>query len=398
MKLKRIGLGILTAAFVFTLVGCSNDPQKEFVDALYSTEQSTFNAAKFEMSIDNIDFSSDEDDSAYTAMMVSQLENITVDGSYALNQDDETMEMEMNLNALGQTLPLQFVIQKEKMYLSASFFSGAVDIANALQYPIDISASDLKKLDGKYIDVGEVGSEFTDGASSSSDVAAAAGTVNDKELQDKLRKLMESFDKKTFTKKDDVITHIFTKKEITQIAEVIMESLEDSKSGKTDKSSVDITEMFSEGLEDLSVELSINTKSSAMSYKFNMVIKDETTDMDLTLSMKMTPQKNTEKISVPSKKNVLTTDEFDAIISSIYGSAMGRSADSSYYDDLYGDLYEDEDYAFTDEEFDQLIESIEMYPEEITQEDADELRDSGSLIFSKDQMKRLNEALDKALL
>lgn len=394
MKLKKVGLGILTSAVIFTLGACGSDPRKEFTDAYFS-EKTEYNAGKFEMGIDNFDFSSDDEGSAYVNMFANQLEAVTLDGSYAMNEDDQTMEMEMNLNALGETLPFQFVVAKEKMYLSTSFFSGALDIAKSFQYPIDISKADLKKLEGKYIDLGEVTSELTE-ETKEEDVLDSSELFADEAYLKEMREVINTFDKDTFVKKGDVITHVFTKKEILKILEVTQAYAKENGDKETAKSIKEGIKTFKNDLDDMSFTMELNTKTDAAFASIMMAFADDTTEMSLTFTVKMTPQKNKEKITAPDKKNVLSTTEFEELLGAIYGSTVDDTDYSSYYDDLYGDAAADEEIS--DDYVDQLIEIIEEYPEEITPEYAEELRNNGPLIFNDDQMKRINDALDAALL
>ncbi|MFD2385774.1 hypothetical protein [Enterococcus rivorum] len=83
MKFKKLVLGITLSLLVFSLVACGSDPRKEFVEAMYSTDMSDYNAAKFDMKIKDLTYNGDQGN-ATVRMVANQLKDMKINGTYAL--------------------------------------------------------------------------------------------------------------------------------------------------------------------------------------------------------------------------------------------------------------------------------------------------------------------------
>ncbi|MBP1046376.1 hypothetical protein I6N96_08770 [Enterococcus sp. BWM-S5] len=394
MKLKKWGLGILTTMSVFLLSGCWNDPRTEFIEALSNAGTSAAEASKFELSVEDFDYSSnDMNTNLYMSMFASQLKELSLDGSFASDEEKEVSETELNLKVYGQTLPFQFVTDEENMYLSTSFISGALEIAEAFQYPVNISQSDLDKLEGKFINVDNITDQLDDEDEDKEDEDSGSGF--DLALIKKMKEIMDIFEKDSFTKKDDVISHTFTKKEIIAVMDALKDYAKEAKDKESQKSFEDGIKTLKNSFDTLKIKVSVNTKTNKITSTVTMsyLYDDADTEMDLVLKIKITPQKKSGEINVPGKRDILSEERFQVIMDSIFATEEEEDeTDLDAYKDMYGDS------EYLDEYLDDLIEQIELYPELFTTEDADAMRENGPLIFDKDQMKRLTDALDKALL
>ncbi|WP_321385762.1 hypothetical protein [uncultured Enterococcus sp.] len=392
MKLKKWGLGVLSTVSVFLLSGCWNDPRTEFIEALSNVGSSAAEASKFEIGVEDFDYtSSDASSNLYMGMLASQIKGITLDGSFASDEEKEVSETELKLNMYGESIPFQFVTEKENMYLSTSFVTGALDIAEAFQYPVTISQSDLDKLEGKFINIDYITDQFDD--NSEDDDKDTDGGF-DLALIKKMKEIMDIFDKDSFTKKDDVISHTFTKKEIIAVMEALKDYAKEAKDKESQKTFQEGITALKSSFDTLKIKVSVNTKTNKVTSTVTMGYQDDTTDMgmDLVLKIKITPQKKSGEIKVPGKRDILSEERFQVIMDSIFAEEEEEEVDLDDYQDLYGDD------AYMDEYLDDLIEQIELNPDLFTSEEADALRENGPLVFDKDQMKRLNDALDKALL
>lgn len=145
MRLKKYVVGIFTVVAIFLLAACGSDPRKDFTKALFSIKGDDYNAASFKMKIKDLSYDGDEG-GAYVKMIASQLKDMSIDGKYAIDDKTDTMKMDITANLFGEKLPFQFVGNEDNYYMSTSFVSGLIDLANSFDYPIELSKSDLNKL------------------------------------------------------------------------------------------------------------------------------------------------------------------------------------------------------------------------------------------------------------
>lgn len=405
MKMKKYMLGIITGIAIFLLAACGSDPRKDFTKELLNSKGEEYNAASFKMKIKDLTYDGDEG-GAYFKMFASQLKDMSLDGKYAIDDKKDTMEMEITANLFGEKLPFQFVGSKDKYYMSTSFVSGVLDIANSFNYPIELSKSDLNKLKGKYIDIAEAGDTLSSGKLDEKTNPIKNKTfanAEDSKMGRELKKMIESFDKKSFKKDNDVVTHTFTKKEIIQIMEKIDEVAKEDKDYKKSGDQKEMKETIKSlknDMDKMDVKVGINQKTKAVDMEMSLAATDdEEANMGIVMSISVTPQKNSKKIKRPSKKDIISQDELKDILSSVTGTGsddldLDLEDDSTDYSDLKDDP---EVQKVMDKQLDEMIKQIEANPSVITEENAKEARDGAEKIFNEEQMKKLNDALDKAL-
>ncbi|WP_086314077.1 hypothetical protein A5821_001649 [Enterococcus sp. 7F3_DIV0205] len=405
MKMKKYLLGIITGVAIFLLAACGSDPRKDFTKELFSSKGEEYNASSFKMKIKDLTYDGD-DGGAYVKMIASQLKDMSIDGKYAIDDKKEMMKMEITANLFGEKLPFQFVGNADKYYMSTSFVSGLMDLANSFGYPVELNKSELNKLKGKYIDLAKAGDTLTSG-----ELEKKTNPIKNKmftnaensKMGREIKKLIESFDKKTFTKDKDVVTHTFTKKEIIQIMEKIDEVAKENKDYKKSgdqKEMQDAIKSLKNDLDKMDIKISINQKTKAFDMEMSIAATDEEkAKMGIVMTIAVTPEKNSSKIKMPSKKEIISQDELDAILANITGT-ISDDSDVDLEDDSidYSDLKDDpEIQKLMDEQLDEMIKQIEANPSAITEENAKEAREGAKDIFNEEQMKKLNDALDKAL-
>lgn len=407
MKMKKYMLGIITGVVIFLLAACGSDPRKDFTKELLSSKGDDYNAASFKMKINDLSYDGDEG-GAYVKMIASQLKDMSIDGKYAIDDKKDMMEMEITANLFGEKLPFQFVGNKDKYYMSTSFVSGVMDLANSFNYPVELSKSDLNKLKGKYIDIAEAGDTLTSGELDKKTDPLKNKTFTNAEnskMSREIKRLIESFDKKSFTKDKDVVTHTFTKKEIIKIMEKIDEVAKEDKEYKKSGDQKEMKEAIKSlknDLDKMDIKVSINQKTKAVDMRMALAATDdEEANMSIDMTISVKPQKNSGKIKMPSKKEIISQDDLNGILSNLTGSISDDSdSDLDLDDDSidYSDLKDDpEIQKLMDEQLDEMIKQIEANPSAVTEENAKEVRDGAKTIFNDEQMKKLNDALDKAL-
>lgn len=396
-------MGIIIGVAIFLLAACGSDPRKEFTNELFSSKSKDYNAASFEMKIKDLTYDGD-DGGAYTKMIASQLKDMSIEGNYAIDDKKDTMEMEITANLFGEKLPFQFVGSKDNYYMSTSFVSGLLDLANSFGYPLELSKSDLNELKGKYIDIAQAGDTLT-----SSELSKPAKSSKNKtfmnaensKISRKIKKMIEGFDKKSFTKDKNIVTHTFTKKEIIKIVEELDEVAkgdEEYKKSGNAKEMKDIIKSLKNDLDKLDVKVSINEKTKAVDMEMALAATDEDdAEMSIIMTISTTPKKNSGKIKMPSKKEIISQDELEDILENITGA---DTEDYDLDDDSidYSDLTDDPDIqAMLDAQLDEMIKKIEANPEAVTEEKAKEVREEAKEYLNDKQMKKLNDALDQAL-
>nr|OTP48899.1 hypothetical protein A5881_002604 [Enterococcus termitis] len=355
------------------------------------------------MKIKDLSYDGDQG-GAYVKMMASQLKDMSLEGNYAIDDKEDTIEMEITANLFGEKLPFQFVGSKDNYYMSTSFVSGLLDLANSFGYPLELSKSDLKELKGKYIDIAQAGDTLTSGELDKKANTLKKNTFTNAEnskMGREVKKLIESFDKKSFTKDKDVVTHTFTKKEIIKIMEKIDEVAKEDKEYKksdNEKEMKDAIKSLKNDLDKMDMKVSINEKTKAVDMEMALAATDEDdAKMNIVMTISTTPKKNNGNIKMPSKKEIISQDELEDILENITGADTedyDLDEDSIDYSDLKDDP---EIQELMDAQLDEMIKQIEANPEAVTEEKAKEAREEAKEYLNDKQMKKLNDALDKAL-
>lgn len=408
MKMKKYVLSVFVSVAVFLLAACGADPRKEFVNELFDSQAGDASAGTFDMKIKDLTYEGDEG-GAYVNMIASQLKDMSIKGNYAYDEKKDVMELNITTELFGEKIPLEFVSQKDKYYLSTSFVNGALNLAKSFDYPLDLSKEDLAKLKGKFIDLGEAEETITSDKSAEKDNPLKDSGIKltqTSEMEKEIKKVILGFDKKSFKKEDNVVSHTFTKKELIKILEKMDEVAKADKDYKKeyekdglDKDVKDMIKGLKNDMDKADVKVNINQKSKARDMELNFSNTDENDNkFGMVLAMNMKPEKNDKKISVPSKKDLISEKELNDIFSKIMGSYLNNSGleDDAGLDGTFNSDDPDTQAAL-DEQLDEIIKGINENPEMVTAETAEEIRTSMKIIFNDEQMKKLNEALDNAL-
>ncbi|MTD37562.1 hypothetical protein GIX45_02715 [Erwinia sp. CPCC 100877] len=409
MKMKKYVLSVLVSGVVFLLAACGADPRKEFVNEMFDSKAEAASAASFDMKIKDLTYEGDEG-GAYVNMIASQLKDMSIKGNYAYDEKKDVMQMNITTELFGEKIPLEFVSQKDKYYLSTSFVNGALNLAKSFDYPLDLSKEDLAKIKGKFIDLGEAEETITSDKSDDKDNPLKNSGIKlaqTSEMEKEIKKLILGFDKKSFKKEENVVSHTFTKKEIIKILEKMDEVAKADKEYKKeyekdglDKDVKDMIKSLKKDVDKADVKVSLNQKSKARDMELSFSNTDENDNkVGMVLAMNMKPEKNDKKINVPSKKELISEDELNNIFSKIMGSYVDNAGLGEGDEGLDGTFDSDDPdtQAIIDEQLNEIIKEINENPEMITAETAEEIRTSAKVIFNDEQMKKLNEALDNVL-
>ncbi|MGX7244157.1 hypothetical protein ACWOC1_04850 [Enterococcus quebecensis] len=400
MKMKKYLLGMVVGVAVLLLAACGADPRKDFTKEVLNSKSEQYNAASFEMKINDFTYDGDER-GAYVKMFANQLKDMGINGSYTVDKKEESMEMEITANVFGKKLPFQFVGKKDKYYTSTSFVSGVLDLVKSFGYPGELSKDDLNKLEGKYIDVVDTLPSAKLDKKKNPLKNKLFVNPEDAKMAKEMKKLIESFDKKSFKNEKDIVTHTFTKAEIIKMMEKIDEVSKEDKDYKksgNEKELNDVIKTVKKDIKKMDIKVSVNKKTKATDFEISIeAVDNKKANLGMVMTISIKPQKNDKKIKIPSKKEVISEAELNEIFANIAGT---NSEEKELEDDSidYSALKDDPELQkMMDEQVNELIKKIEENPEMVTDDSANVIREKVKNIFNEEQMNKLNEAIDKAL-
>ncbi|WP_413522337.1 hypothetical protein [Brochothrix thermosphacta] len=121
--MKKIKLALLIILSVIILAGCGKSAKEEFFD--YTKKNVTENSSNdISMTIKDIKLTADMKDSPEANVMVTQLKDIKVTGSMQHDVSEKATNTKLNIEALGQKIPLEFISKNDDMYFSLDIFRG----------------------------------------------------------------------------------------------------------------------------------------------------------------------------------------------------------------------------------------------------------------------------------
>lgn len=340
MKFKRTLTGVLVGLSVLLLGACGkNNAQQEFADNFKTSIDSEYNASTFNLSLDDFNYSGGEDAFSIN-MLAAQLKNVKVEGSYAVDYENNSLESEMNFSILNQKFPIQIVGNKENLYMSTSFISGMYNIASAFNSSMSIPSSTISKLDGKYVDLLEMIEVQND--INLEDYFDVSDTKAADELNAALKKEILTFDKDSFKKSRDTLSHKFTKEECTKLFNVAMEHYKKDLDSEEKKQFEKAQKEYAKSLKDVnldySVAVKINTKTKQTESKIKVSLANpnkKSEKMTMAFKYVMELKKNKNAITMPKKSEVLTSDEIDEIMNSATNSRYDGEDSLGDYDSYF---------------------------------------------------------------
>jgi uncharacterized protein YggL (DUF469 family) len=396
MKLKKLLLGAVTITAIFFMTACGSDSREAFVNNLY--DQKEYNASETTMKINELSFEGGEDAATYN-LFANQLKDLSIEINTVVDQKKALTQSDATIKLLGQKIPFKMIGDSKNAYISTDFVSGLLNVTNAFSY--DTPTVDKKKLDklkGKYLDLTEFGVQNT--ALNESDLIPPNEPKNDlkamndlpyQKLTAELKKTVESFDKDSFKKEKDVITHTFTNAEIIKLLETYDKVLKEDKNYKKeykdseqDKLLAEIIKVFKDKSLNMKLKVSVNEKSNQQNVELNATMNKDDQSFKFVMDINSKLKNKKADIQLPDKKEIITSEEFQEI----YSSVMPNYSNFDQTDD-------DEEYM--NEFLDGVIDEINANKGNITEEDAKTLREELGEYFNDEQMKRLNDALDKAM-
>lgn len=366
MKKYRVIIGLAFALVLFA--GCKKPTQDEFSEAL--AEQSKMNAGNYSLVIDNVEIKGgDEADAPARASMemaAKMINGTKISGEYLKDDEKELLEMSMNVELLGQKVPVKFFMDQKKksLYMSTEMLSEISQIAKEFGSEAPINESDLQKLKGKYIHIEE--KDLEDKGANKANTDVVSGGFNSKLF----REYAETLDSDSFEKKDDTITRTFTKKDIQGFIKYAKEN------GNSDekKTAKDLEKKLDD-LTKYEQTVTIDTKKNTQKTTLKLAAKNNGTTVSADVKIENQAKNSDKSVTLPKKADTVSTEEVEKIFSTT----------------------KEESSLISDEDFNDLLEAIRSGQTQLTQTQIDQLKRTYKPYLTEEQYKQLEEALDQSM-
>ncbi|MFY8331126.1 hypothetical protein [Vagococcus carniphilus] len=376
MKKKKIGLLVGLGCTTLLLASCGNSPQKEFASFIEEQNSQTVGTWDFNMAIDDMKLSegtSSQPADPIVNMIITQVKDASIDGTVQVDMaKDIKFGLDMKMKAMGMEIPFNMIgdFGKEpKLYMATDMMEYVMTIAQSMAGGTPETQPDFSKIKGKYIDISE-----TPTAESKKEWKELYKEVaHSKEDQKEFTKLYVDFikglDKKTFTKKEDVISHTFTKKEIEDLFTEIAKASEEK--------DADVKEVFKD-FKDMTLKVDVNPKKNSMVSLVTLSPKGEKNAKSgfdsMTLKIKTNLKDKKANIKLPKKEDIISQEEFEKAMPS--GAALGRDSEK-----------------ISKEEFEEVKSMLTENKDTMDKEAAQEFLETQKESFTEEQYKELQELL-----
>ncbi len=390
---KSLQVLLVSLVSILVLTGCGKSIQKEYTDGLKSLAAEEKQAGKFDFSFKKLELADTtaSQENIYMHAIITQLKDVTFEGNYAVDQTKKNaVELDLKLKALGIELPVEVVGNDEDIYMSTSFISGMYSLATSLSGTATSSAADFDELEGKYISIQNtedlLGTSGTTSSSSTDEKSLKNMTAFTKEYQKKVYVYIESLDKAEFTKKEDTISHTFTKKELNKILSIYNEVAKSKKKYKDLILEEDTLNSLKE-FKKLNMTVAIDPETKKTTIDMNMAPKDTASglkSLSFQLNMSVTKFKSTPEM--PAKSDIIDEDQLKEIMDTASSVTSGTTTSTN-------DSITDTDYTFTDSDFTYLKEALSSYAGQLTADQVDQVIGEYKSMLTQAQYSELKTML-----
>ena len=363
--MKKLKLVMVAALALIIFAGCKKETQKEFTSAL--AKQAEMNAGDYSIVIDKVSIKAEDADApTRTSMeMASKMISGTkISGDYLKDSKKNLLAMNMEFDALGQKIPIEFFSdQKNKsVYLSTEFLTEATEIAKEFGKEIPINDQDLKELQGKYVHITEEDMKKT--AEGKTSKATISGNIDSKLFSDYL----DTLDSDSFEKTDDTIKRTFTKKDIQGFIKYAKENgnKDEKKAAKDFEKNIDQLTKYEQ-------TTTLTTKKNTQKTTLKLAAKSDGATVTADLTMNNQAKDSKKKIQLPKKADTVSMEKIEEILS----SAQSSSA------------------LISETDFNDLLEAIRSSGSQLTQTQIDQIKRTYKPYLTEEQYKQLEEALDQ---
>lgn len=370
---KRLGMLLGTTAIMFMLTGCGKSAQDEFVAYMESQSKQTEGTYDFNIAIKELELPSSPDTAGnpMVGMMVTQLKDMSISGTMKQNtKKDNAFALDMKVKALGMEVPFNMVGnygKEPKMYMATDIMEYIMGIMTSMTGMDMAEGTDFSQLKGKYVDVFAM--------NQTADQGAWADMVKDMETaqkdQEKLNKkyidFIKGLDKKSFTKKDNMISHTFSETELTNLIKTLGED--------TETDTKDVKNLFKD-FEKINVTFKVDTKKNKTAVTLDMAPKKAEVESagfsSMVLLVETTLKDKKADIVLPKKENILTAEEMEKFFPK---TPVGMNT------------------TISDEDFAAMKSGIEGAKGDINEATKKELLDTYKTVLTEEQYKEIEDML-----
>lgn len=369
---KKLGLLVGITSVLFILGSCGNSPQDEFVSYMEKQQKQTEGTYDFKMAIEELEMATSPETAAnpMIGMLATQLKDMSLTGTMKANlKEDNAFSVDMKVNALGMEVPFSMMGsfgKNPKMYMATDMMQYIMGIVSSMT-GIDMTAeADYTQLEGKFVDVLSMNEASDQGSWDDLIKEIEASQKNQEDINKKYIKFIKQLDKKAFSKKDDVITHTLSEKEIIELLKEISQD-----------STTDIKELETlfKDFDKMNMTIAINTKKDHTSLTMDMAPKKEQaatagfSSIKLLFETTLTDRK--ANITFPNKEDILTEKQMEEFFPQTPAT----------------------DSAITDDEFTELLDALKENKDSISEEDKETLLTTYQEFLTAEQYKTLEETL-----
>ncbi|ODJ74367.1 hypothetical protein BFR45_07590 [Brochothrix thermosphacta] len=371
--MKKIKLALLIILSVIILAGCGKSAKEEFFD--YTKKNVTENSSNdISMTIKDIKLTADMKDSPEANVMITQLKDIKVTGSMQHDVSEKATNTKLNIEALGQKIPLEFISKNDDMYFSLDIFRGISKIASQFNSELPSDEKTLSAFDGKYLKLSDA---------DTLEIDSKSATNLTKEFQKEVSNYFTSLDEERFTKENDVVTFKLTKKDVVVLAEKFNTL---SKSKKEYKEFVipDFDEMIKNLPKALDVKFNLNTKTNDLAVALTSTFdkKDEGFIDSIEVLYNYKPNDKQVAIKLPAKKEIVNVKEIEAILAPYLSDELDEELDEEL----------DGDFNMADDEFKELVKELEKEDfSSFSAAESDELLEEYEPLLTEKQYKTIEK-------
>jgi len=381
MKKKLLSVTLLVTVGL-SLGGCVQNAKADFSKQIEAASKTKKNNITVDIGISDIQLSNATSSDPLTGMMMTQFKAIKLSvENIKDSKNKDLMETNIKLDGLGTRIPVKIISStsknESKVYLSTDTLSSIIDMVESFSGEKLVSnPDDLKLLKGKYVNLADL-VEQTENTKSIKEISKEL-TVNekfnqayDKEVVDYLKQL----DNKTFEKKNNVVSHTFTFKEIKEIIDLRDKVIKSNKEFKNIEPSASLKARLKE-FSDISVKVAANKKDGSFDMDFTMKPTEQKVKSDglksLKLNAKISYKMSDKTIKLPAKDQIISDAEMNQIFSQ-----------------------PDVSTTLTDDEFSQVTSALEEAKKAgpIDEETQKELLTTYKDYLTEDQYKKLEEAM-----
>lgn len=356
---------LATALILFT--GCKKQVQKEFSGEL--AKQSEMNAGEYSLEIDHLSIEAENADASTKAQMDMIAKMITgtkISGSYQLDSKEELLSMDMNVEALGQEIPLEFLMNQREgsFYVNTNFMAKAMELAKEFTAEIPIEESNIEALEGKYIQITD--EDVKENVADQVTTDRMNDNLNSKLFSDYINTL----DSDSFERKGDTITRTFTKEDMKGFVNYVNVHGDkaEKKEAKELKKNLNLLTEFKQ-------KMVVDTNKHTQKATINFSVKNEGVTASATVKADNRAKESKKKLQLPKKNQVVTMKELEETMSSV----------------------QEQNTTVSEKDFNELLEGIRSGEAEFTQERMEQIRKGYKPYLSEEQYKQLEDALDQAL-